>query len=130
MSFDLAAPLPTGGLVLQASAGTGKTHAIATLAARYIAEGVASLPQLMVVTFSGASSRELRTRVRRRLHELQETCLDSSPPQDPAWAAVLAAAPTKLVRQRVSQALGAFDAAMICTTHQFCDRMQIGRAHV
>lgn len=59
MSFDLAAPLPTGGLVLQASAGTGKTHAIATLAARYIAEGVASLPQLMVVTFSGASSREL-----------------------------------------------------------------------
>ena len=123
MSFDLAAPLPTGGLVLQASAGTGKTHAIATLAARYIAEGVASLPQLMVVTFSGASSRELRTRVRRRLHELQATCLDSSPPQDPAWAAVLAAAPTKLVRQRVSQALGAFDAAMICTTHQFCDRM-------
>ncbi|MDO5287546.1 MAG: UvrD-helicase domain-containing protein [Actinomycetia bacterium] len=123
MTFDLTAALPTGGLVLQASAGTGKTHTIATLATRYIAEGVATLPQLMVVTFSGASTRELRTRVRRRLQQLHRACLAPQSDDDPAWAAVLTAADPGLVRRRVVQALGSFDAAMICTTHQFCDRM-------
>src|SRR5664279_5935231 len=43
-AFDLGGPLPLGQtVVLQASAGTGKTHAVATLAARAIAEGVVSL---------------------------------------------------------------------------------------
>ena len=37
--FEPAGVLPEGTAVLQASAGTGKTHAIAALAARYLAEG-------------------------------------------------------------------------------------------
>ena len=39
MRFDVCGPLPTGVTVLEASAGTGKTYAIAALAARYIADG-------------------------------------------------------------------------------------------
>ncbi len=35
--FDLAGPLPTGVTLLEASAGTGKTYAIAALVARYVA---------------------------------------------------------------------------------------------
>ena len=41
-AFDIRGPLPTGTIVLQASAGTGKTAAIAGLFARFVAEGVAS----------------------------------------------------------------------------------------
>lgn len=36
--FSLSDPLPTETLVLEASAGTGKTYAIAALAVRFIAE--------------------------------------------------------------------------------------------
>ena len=44
--FDPAGPLPEGTTVLEASAGTGKTHTIATLATRYVAEGAARIDEL------------------------------------------------------------------------------------
>ena len=126
-AFDLGGPLPLGQtVVLQASAGTGKTHAVATLAARAIAEGVVSLDQLMVITFSSASTRELRSRVRQRLAQLAEAldrAADDVNPDDPAWRAVLDRTPLSAARERIASALVGFDAAMICTTHQFCDRM-------
>ena len=53
--------------MLEASAGTGKTHTIAALAARYVAEGVARIDELMLVTFGRAATVELRERVRERL---------------------------------------------------------------
>jgi exodeoxyribonuclease V beta subunit len=65
--FDLLGPLPTGTTVLQASAGTGKTFTVAGLVARYIAEGHATMDELLVVSFSRESTRELRERVRERL---------------------------------------------------------------
>ena len=65
--FDLNGPLPTGVTVLEASAGTGKTYTIAALAARFIAEGAASLDQLLLVTFTRVATSELRERVRERL---------------------------------------------------------------
>ena len=66
-AFDLVGALPTGTTVLEASAGTGKTHTIAALAARYIAEGEADIEELMLVTFGRAATVELRERVRERL---------------------------------------------------------------
>ncbi len=126
-AFDLAGPLPLRQtVVLQASAGTGKTHAVATLAARAIAEGVVTLDELMVITFSSASTRELRSRVRRRLVELQEALVSASAGgtvDDQAWGPVLAGTCPDEALARISSALVRFDAAMICTTHQFCDRM-------
>ena len=62
-----AATLPTGTTVLEASAGTGKTFTIAALAARYVAEGHARLPELLLVTFGRDATQELRERVRERL---------------------------------------------------------------
>ena len=125
--FDVGGDLPLGQtVVLQASAGTGKTHAVATLAARAIAEGVVSLDHLMVITFSSASTRELRSRVRQRLTQLADAlgrAADGVAPDDPAWRAVLDHAPLTAAQERIETALVGFDAAMICTTHQFCDRM-------
>ena len=48
--FRLDGPLPAGIAVLEASAGTGKTYAIAGLAARYVALEGARLPRLLIVT--------------------------------------------------------------------------------
>ena len=67
--FDLLGPLPAkrSTTVLEASAGTGKTFTLAGLVTRYIAEGVATLDQMLLITFSRAATQELRDRVRRQL---------------------------------------------------------------
>jgi exodeoxyribonuclease V beta subunit len=123
--FDLLGPLPAAGstTVLEASAGTGKTFALAGLVTRFIAEGFANLDEMLLITFSQAASRELRERVRCQLVEAA-AALDGS----------LSAVPNDLVAQliagteaerdtrcgRLRDALADFDAATICTTHQFC----------
>ena len=67
--FDLLGPLPapSSTTVLEASAGTGKTFALAGLVTRYIAEGAATLDQMLLITFSRAATQELRDRVRRQI---------------------------------------------------------------
>ncbi len=74
--FDLLGALPEGTTVLEASAGTGKTFTIAALVARYVAEGVARLDELLVVTFGRAATQELRDRVRERLVSARDGLAD------------------------------------------------------
>src|SRR5580698_5866593 len=64
--FDICGPPPTGVTVLEASAGSGKTYTIASLAARYVADGI-PLERLLLVTFTRIATGELRERVRDRL---------------------------------------------------------------
>ena len=68
-NFDLLGPLPEprSTTVLEASAGTGKTFALAGLVTRYIAEGDATLDQMLLITFGRAATQELRDRVRRQI---------------------------------------------------------------
>src|SRR5438270_8915116 len=68
--FAIDGPLPEGITVLEASAGTGKTFAIAGLAARYVADGV-PLERVLLVTFTRMATGELRGRVRERLLGVQ-----------------------------------------------------------
>ena len=72
-AFKIESALPTGTTVLEASAGTGKTYTIAALAARYIAEGVVELSELMVITFGRMATNELRMRVRERLVDVERS---------------------------------------------------------
>ena len=53
--------------MLEASAGTGKTFALAGLVTRYVAEGAATLDQMLLITFGRAASQELRERVRGQI---------------------------------------------------------------
>ncbi len=53
--------------MLEASAGTGKTFALAGLVTRYVAEGVATLDEMLLITFGRAASQELRERVRGQI---------------------------------------------------------------
>jgi exodeoxyribonuclease V beta subunit len=131
--FDLCGPLPDGTTVLEASAGTGKTYAIASLAARYLAEGRVQLSQLMLVTFGRMATNELRLRVRKRLVEVEAALAvavpkGGQPVTDPLVSLLTAVPQAELHvrRQRVARALADFDAATIATTHEFCLQMLDG----
>ncbi len=126
--FDVCGPLPTGVTVLEASAGTGKTYAIAALAARYIADGV-PLDQLLLVTFTRMATGELRERVRDRLVSVEEALSRPDPGERDAVARLLADGPPELVarrRRNLSRARADFDAATIATTHGFCQEVLAG----
>ncbi|QKT07373.1 UvrD-helicase domain-containing protein [Gordonia sp. X0973] len=126
-AFDLADPLPAGTLVLEASAGTGKTYAIAALAVRFVAEGT-PISRVLMATFSNAASTELRDRTRIRLRECAEALADAeaAPSADDELVALLArgtAAEVERRRENLLAALSDFDAATMATTHTFCNRM-------
>ncbi|GAA4784145.1 exodeoxyribonuclease V subunit beta [Actinomycetospora chlora] len=130
-AFDVCGELPTGTTVLEASAGTGKTYTIAALAARYVAEGHATLPQVMLVTFGREATRELRERVRDRFVRTERALADPETARcgDDDVVRLLAAVDDAEVarrRARLAAALAGFDAATIATTHQFCQDMLTG----
>ncbi|WP_281689591.1 UvrD-helicase domain-containing protein [Pseudonocardia thermophila] len=130
-AFDVCGALPTGTTVLEASAGTGKTYTIASLAVRYVAEGHAELPELMLVTFGREATQELRERVRERLGAAERALRDPAAARasSDAVIALLAAvddAEAARRRERLTRALAQFDAATIATTHQFCQQMLAG----
>ena len=128
-TFDLTAALPEPGVtVLEASAGTGKTYAVAALAARYVAEGVAPLERLLVITFSRAATQELRDRVRATFVEAAEALRTGDPGPHPSLYDALTAVDGRSAdeteraerRQRLLDAIANYDAATIATTHEFC----------
>ncbi|RNI19860.1 UvrD-helicase domain-containing protein [Flexivirga caeni] len=127
--FDVLGPLPTGTTVLEASAGTGKTWTIAALVTRYVAEGLHTLDELLVVTFGRAASQELRERVREHLVAAAEALGDeTASPDDPLLAALCAVPPHERAARarRLRAALAAFDEATIATIHQFCHQVLSG----
>ncbi len=68
--FSIGGPLPSGGTTMvQASAGTGKTYALAALTVRYVAERDIPISRILLVTFTRAATAELRDRIRKRLVE-------------------------------------------------------------
>ncbi|MGH3358505.1 MAG: UvrD-helicase domain-containing protein [Nocardioidaceae bacterium] len=127
-SFDLYGPLPEDTVVLEASAGTGKTHAIATLAARYLAEGV-PIESMMMITFGRAATVELRERVRERLASAAAGLADPAAAGDDELVRHLLDGDADEVaqrRDRIARAVANFDAATIATTHGFCQQMLSG----
>ena len=58
-----------GTNLIEASAGTGKTHAITSLYLRLILEHNLPLESILVVTYTRAATSELRRRIRERLRQ-------------------------------------------------------------
>lgn len=120
----------TGLRLIEASAGTGKTFALATLVLRRLLEYGDPLPNLLVVTFTRAATEELRERLRRRLRLAQRLhAQDDENDNDGetrATRAVLARAVAlhgaERVRARIAAAVLQLDEAAISTIHGFCHR--------
>ena len=122
-------PLPSRGstLNIEASAGTGKTWTISTLAARFIAEQNVGISELAIVTFSSASAAEVKARTRVRLKQCADALSFSTPPplSDEGLAHLWSMDPSirAMRRDRLLTGLDDFDLAPIMTTHGFCDRL-------
>jgi exodeoxyribonuclease V beta subunit len=122
-----AFPLEPGLRLLEASAGTGKTFALAHLSLRLLTERAIPLRRLLVVTFTDAAAAELRERIGRRLQQALSGL------QDPGWEPPDAVLADWLAEQRQSSragetvmrlllALEDLDGADITTIHGFCQR--------
>jgi exodeoxyribonuclease V beta subunit len=125
--FDLVGPIPPGRLAIEASAGTGKTFALAALATRFIAELDISASELLIVTFTRAATSELRARVRQ---QLVDAAVGLGSPEPPSPDNVLVdhlygTDPAERRRRldRVEQAITDFDAATITTIHGFATQV-------
>ena len=126
-------PLTPGVRLLEASAGTGKTFALAHLVLRLVAERGLRLDQLLVVTFTEAAADELRDRIGRRLDAALQGLLHQERNSSvvPETDAVLQTwlkqhgEDSKQRRQLASgllEALEALERADITTIHGFCRR--------
>lgn len=117
----LDAPL-AGRNLIEASAGTGKTYAIAGLFVRLVVEKGLTVDQILVVTFTEAATGELRDRIRRRIREAL-TAFTEGHGADPLLEGLLAGTPDpETAKARLSLALRSFDEAAIHTIHGFCQR--------
>jgi exodeoxyribonuclease V beta subunit len=122
-----SAPL-AGVTLIEASAGTGKTHTIASLFLRLLLETDLMLSEILVVTYTRAATAELRLRIRARLGQALEVFEGAcGAGDDPVLACLVERAREKAqtahCRGRLVDALRAFDEAAIFTIHGFCQRV-------
>ncbi len=116
-------PLEKGVHLVEASAGTGKTYAIAMLVLRFVAEHGFPIEKILIVTFTKAATEELRGRIRSRLVEGRDLLLGKLNDPDETlleWAARITD-PGKSC-ERLQLALYDIDTAGIFTIHSFCQR--------
>ncbi len=111
------APAPRH-VVLEASAGTGKTHALEHAVLDLVLSGVA-VERVVVVTFTERAAAELRRKVRARLADALDVVAGRVVPREAAQAWLLDDA----ARVRLEAALAAFDLAPIGTIHGLCRRL-------
>jgi exodeoxyribonuclease V beta subunit len=116
--------LTPGITLVEASAGTGKTFAIAMLVLRAVAELGVDITQILVVTYTVAATQELRARLRNRLIQARDLLQARSAEADEtlqAWVSALANRQEAL--KRLELALVDIDALPIHTIHGFCQRI-------
>ncbi|MFM7314706.1 MAG: UvrD-helicase domain-containing protein, partial [Cyanobium sp.] len=135
--FDIhALALDPSLQLLEASAGTGKTFALAHLVLRLVSERGLRLGEILVVTFTEAAAAELRDRIGRRLQEglaSLENATEVRPPDGvlAAWTERCRArgpVERQQLRIRLLLALEELAAADITTIHGFCRRTLVREA--
>jgi len=118
----LRSPL-LGVNLIEASAGTGKTYAIAGLFLRLLLEQKISVREILVMTFTVPATEELKTRIRRFIRQAEQA-LAGVAPEEPFIAELCAHQEDKArARRRLRAALQGFDEAPIFTIHGFCQRV-------
>ena len=127
-------PLDARSLV-EASAGTGKTYALAGLFARAVIAQRLQVPQILAVTYTVAATQELHERVRLRLQRAAQLALawrdDEDHDDDDAETVLLRRLlgdalreePLAALRLRLQRAVRDLDLAAITTIHGFCQRL-------
>ncbi|VFP84275.1 RecBCD enzyme subunit RecB [Candidatus Erwinia haradaeae] len=120
-----------GEVLIEASAGTGKTFTIGLLYLRLLlglgghADFIRrlSVKEILVVTFTESSTAELRARIGSNIHELRIACIRGET-LNPALATLMSEISN--IQQAISHLLIAernMHHAVICTIHGFCQRI-------
>lgn len=130
----LAFPL-RGSQLIEASAGTGKTFTISALYLRLVLGHGGELagfgrellpPQILVVTFTDAATKELRERIRTRLAEAARFFREETTAPDALIAELrdqFAAEQWPGCASRLDIAAQWMDEAAVSTIHSWCQRM-------
>ncbi|MCK4839627.1 MAG: UvrD-helicase domain-containing protein, partial [Desulfobulbaceae bacterium] len=117
-----AAPL-AGVMLIDASAGTGKTYTISALVVRLLLEKGLTIDQILVVTYTEAAVDDLKTRVRQKI--IDGIAAFTEEVSDDVFLSELLVAVTDWPQalRRLTIALRNFDEAAIFTIHGFCRRV-------
>jgi len=103
--------------VIEASAGTGKTHTLEHLFVDLLLSGECTIEQILVMTFTEKATAELRERIRSVLDRLITGDAEAERPGDDVVRV------DDVGHERIINALFSFSRAPIFTIHGFCRRM-------
>ena len=125
--FDINSQLPfQKRVLLEASAGTGKTFSLTSLVARYVAEEDLKIDQLLMVTFTNAAASEMRERTRGKLTEVLISLNSGLTPDlikpDEDWMKSIVDCEGEMRESRklrLGDAISSIDSATITTIHGF-----------
>lgn len=127
--FDIQGFTPSPIQVIEASAGTGKTHALMCLYLRAILEWGHAVDRILVLTFTRAATAELRVRLTQALGRAAALLRAPSPAPDDLGPELTWLSPALLRDQRAilaaraEAALASVDEAAVHTIHGFCQRV-------
>ncbi|HZL98146.1 MAG TPA: exodeoxyribonuclease V subunit beta [Terriglobales bacterium] len=116
--YDPASSPLDGRALIESSAGTGKTYAIAERYVRLLLERKLRVEQMLVVTFTHAAVAELTDRIRKKIKEKLSECRKAAGDEPEGKAG----RDRESDRRLLEDALRTFDLASIQTIHGFCGR--------
>ncbi|MCF0254490.1 MAG: UvrD-helicase domain-containing protein, partial [Duodenibacillus sp.] len=127
--FDVVKADLAGAMLIQASAGTGKTYSLEHVVVRLVVERELPLDRILIVTFTKAATAELVARVQAIFKRLSRV-KDPGALDDPTERSLYArwrdqGLDGDAVRGRVKAAIDTIDETSIYTLHSFCQRMLI-----
>lgn len=127
-------------MLIEASAGTGKTYSLERLVARLVVEKAVPIQSLLIMTFTRAATAELSARIRKILMKYRDALKDAKSAEENRFEAgdydetdrKLLAGWLRLPEEeiskcidRLSEAVNRFDDAAVFTIHSFCQRMLV-----
>lgn len=121
--FDLE---PASRVLVEASAGTGKTYTIVGIFIRLLVEKQLTVDQILTVTFTKKATAELRERILSRLREcLTAAETGSKPLESDDFLDEFAGrySGNVLVSDKLRQAIRNFDDSQVFTIHGFCQKI-------
>ena len=139
--FDVVnEPLVREAMLIEASAGTGKTYSLERLVARLVVEKAVPIQSLLIMTFTRAATAELSARIRKILMKYRDALRKNKSPEESrfeagdydetdrkllaGWLCLPEEEISKCI-DRLSEAVNRFDDAAVFTIHSFCQRMLV-----
>lgn len=123
-NFNVTEVSLDGCKLIEASAGTGKTHSVGILVLRLLLEKNIKINQIMMVTFTQAAVEEMKSRIRNFVYQAWQYSHDSSHSIDAGvkqYLAIYQGREQELQRV-LNEAVSILDEVSIFTIHGFCAR--------